>query len=566
MRVVEYEKSTTAVPYRWMNGVAIASAALATIILLLMVGNHLMLKHSDPIHAPALLKLTEQLKANPQDAQLHEQIRELDFLARHAFFSSQRFQAISIYLLLGSLAVAIIAFKALQTYRERTPYPKANPPKEDLAGNARWARNAITAAGLVLVGIALALAIPWESPLDQPAKTHASPVASAAPLRPTRDDFVKNWPWFLGAANNRAVSAQLPVAWSETNGIRWKAALPKPGLNAPIVWNGRVFLSGGDAQGREVYCFDVDSGKLLWTHAAIGIQGSPQQPPKVSDDATFAAPTMATDGERFFAIFATGDLLALDFEGKRVWSRNLGVPDISFGLGSSLAVFEDLLLVQYDQRTNGVFLAIDTKSGETRWKTARNFEPAWATPLVADLGGKTEFILAAPPAVASYDPKSGAELWRKDFYDRAEVTCSPVFADGLVIISADGPGIAAVDAKTHELVWEDSAQAPGVGTPVVVGELLFAGLDHGGIVCRNVKTGKILWEVETDEGFYASPILAGDRIYLIDRVGLTHIFEASDKFNLIAKCKIDEREPSTPAIFGNRLYTRGKKHLYCIGS
>jgi outer membrane protein assembly factor BamB len=157
-------------------------------------------------------------------------------------------------------------------------------------------------------------------------------------------------------------------------------------------------------------------------------------------------------------------------------------------------------------------------------------------------------------------------LWRVNFFDRAEVTSSPVCADGLVIISAEGPGIAAVDIAKRAVIWEDSYQAPGVGTPMVVGELLFAGLDHGGIVCRNIKTGKIVWEVETDEGFYASPILVGDRIYLIDRLGLTHIFEAKDKFNLIGKGKIDEREPSTPAIYRNRIYTRGKKHLYCIGS
>jgi outer membrane protein assembly factor BamB len=115
-------------------------------------------------------------------------------------------------------------------------------------------------------------------------------------------------------------------------------------------------------------------------------------------------------------------------------------------------------------------------------------------------------------------------------------------------------------------VWSDQNQAPGVGTPLIVSDLLFAGLDNGGIVCRQLKSGKVFWETETDEGFYASPILAGERIYLIDRAGLTQIFEAKDTFKLIGRCKIDLPDPSTPAIYQNRLYIRGKKHLYCIGS
>lgn len=564
MRVVEYEKSTTAVAYRWMNGVAIVSAAIAGVILLLILGNHLMLKRSDPIHAPALLKLTEQLKLDPQNAQLHEQIRELDFLARHAFFSSQRFQAISIYLLLGSIAVAVISFRALQVYRERSPYPASNPPKEDLAENAKWARNAITAVGLVLIGLALSLAIPWTSPLDQPKAPVA--IAKTTAARPTAPDFARNWPRFLGAANGRAVSTDLPIAWSETNGLRWKVELPRPGLNSPIIWNGRIFLTVGDAEAREVYCIDNESGKLLWTHAATGIEGAPKELPKVSDDTTMAASTMATDGERVFAIFATGDLLALDFDGKRIWARNLGLPDNPFGHASSLAIFEDLLLVQYDQRTNGVFLAIETKTGATRWKTPRAFHPSWATPTLADLDGKIQLILAAAPALASYDPKTGAELWRVDCFQRAEVAPSPVFSDGLVFVSAEGAGIGAIDAKTRAVVWNDSDLAPSVCTPLVVGELLFYGWDDTGIVCRNAKTGQKIWESETDNGFYASPVLSGDRIYLIDRTGTTHLFRATNKFELIGRNKLDVEGAATPAIYGSSLFIRGRTHLYRIGS
>lgn len=569
MRIVEYEKNTTSVTYRWLNGVAIAAATISFAILFLMIGNHLLVKRADPIHSPALLKLTEQLKSESHNVAMKEEIRELDFLARHAFFSSQRFQAVSIYLLLIALTVTVVAYRSLQTYRARAPYPLGNPPKEDLADNARWARNAIGAAGLFLVGLALALAIPWSSPLDSATKipTKAA-VVPAAGMRPTKEEFAKNWPWFLGAANSRVAATQLPTKWDGATGegVSWKLAFPKNGLGSPIVWNNRVFVSGGDADRREVYCVDAESGKLLWTHVATGIAGSPTETPNVPEETTMAASTMATDGERVFAIFATGDLLALDFEGRRVWARNLGVPDNPFGHGSSLALREEALFVQYDQRTNGLFLAIDTKSGETKWKVSRAFEPSWATPLVTEIAGKSQVILAAAPAVASYDPNTGAELWRVAFFGKSEVAPTPVFADGLLYVSAEGAGLAAIDVAKKAVVWNEKELAPSVATGLVVGDLWFCGLDDGGIVCRNAKTGAKIWETETDDGFYASPLLCGDRIYLTDRAGLTYIFNATNKFSLIAKCKLGEEVSATPAVYGNSLLIRGKKNLYRIGS
>jgi len=45
------------------------------------------------------------------------------------------------------------------------------------------------------------------------------------------------------------------------------------------------------------------------------------EPPKVTAETGLAAPTMTTDGQRVYAIFANGDLAALDFDGKAVWSK-----------------------------------------------------------------------------------------------------------------------------------------------------------------------------------------------------------------------------------------------------
>ena len=119
-------------------------------------------------------------------------------------------------------------------------------------------------------------------------------------------------------------------------------------MNSPIVWNNRVFLSGADEKQREVYCFDADSGKLLWRKAVPKVVEA--EPVKVSVETGFVAPTMATDGRFVYAMYANADVVAFDFEGNELWKRGLGLPvGNNYGHSASLATYQGNLIVQYDQ-------------------------------------------------------------------------------------------------------------------------------------------------------------------------------------------------------------------------
>ena len=130
----------------------------------------------------------------------------------------------------------------------------------------------------------------------------------------------------------------IPIEWDGAAGtnIVWKSAIPKEGFNSPVIWGDKIFIAGADAASREVYCYNRADGKLLWTGKADNIPGSPSAMPKVTEDTGLSAPTLTTDGKRVFAIFATGDVIAFDMNGKRVWAKNLGVPDNHYGHSSSL--------------------------------------------------------------------------------------------------------------------------------------------------------------------------------------------------------------------------------------
>ena len=125
------------------------------------------------------------------------------------------------------------------------------------------------------------------------------------------------------------------------------------GFNSPIIWGDKIFVAGANEESREVYCYNRNTGELLWTGVANNIQGSPATMPRVTPDTGLSAPTLTTDGKRVFAIFATGDVIAFDLNGKRVWAKNLGVPENHYGHSSSLITWANKLFIQYDTNRGG---------------------------------------------------------------------------------------------------------------------------------------------------------------------------------------------------------------------
>ncbi len=57
---------------------------------------------------------------------------------------------------------------------------------------------------------------------------------------------------------------------------------------------------------------------------------------------------------------------------------------------------------------------------------------------------------------------------------------------------------------------------------------------------------------------------AGDKVYLMDKKGITHIFKLDSEFQLISEPQIGETSMATPAFVDDRIYIRGNENLYCI--
>ncbi|MFC1560893.1 PQQ-binding-like beta-propeller repeat protein [Candidatus Latescibacterota bacterium] len=560
------EKNKSLVLYNIAKRVAVVAFVFAVILSVLLIVNYIQTKSIDPLQSEALNHLMMQLQENQNDEVLKEQIRALDLLARKAYFTNQWQIRIGGFLLFAFVLTFMIALKYMSSLRAQLPDLDESPESEKTWENNLLARKYIMLGGLGLLVLAFISGVLTEDELSR-IGTAESTSTSEVSTFPSIEEIRNNWPNFRGPEGiGVAYNTTVPTTWDGTTGenILWKTEIPTPGYNSPIIWGKRIFLSGADRQTQVIYCIDADSGALLWQQELNDIPGSPEDRPRVSDDTGYAAPTMATDGTGVFVIFGTGDVACLDFEGNRMWAKNLGLPDNHYGHSSSLITYQDLLLVQYDHNEGGHLIALQTETGNLVYDQSRDIEISWASPVIANTGSRYEVILNSSPDVISHDPGTGQELWRVECM-MGEIAPSLAYADGMIFAVNEYAKLAAIKLEgAPEVVWESDDDLSEVSSPLATEDFVFVAASYGTVSCFDSKTGERYWFQDFLEGFYSSPILVGDNVYLMDMTGLMYIFKADKEFTLVNKCELGERAVTIPVFMHDRIYIRGHENLYCI--
>src|SRR5437667_9327 len=218
--------------------------------------------------------------------------------------------------------------------------------------------------------------------------------------------YADNWPQWRGPGNHGiSKETKLPLEWSSTKNVRWKVKLDGAGVSQPIVWDDRVFLTASDGRLNDrlhVYCYARKDGKLLWHAKLFGSAPTDLYPP-----GGMAVPTPATDGKLVYVLFGTGDLAALDFDGKPTWIRSLadeyGPFRNRWGMGTSPILVGGMLLVQVDHWSQSYLLAVDPKTGANRWKTNRPTSVNWSSPLAVKVNGEQQIVTIGTNHVRGYD-------------------------------------------------------------------------------------------------------------------------------------------------------------------
>jgi len=518
-----------------------------------------------------LADLRLEIRSKPDDEQLLSRIRQFDLQVRQ-----QRLRAVDrsrkgSYLLLGGVVVFVISLRSAIAFKKKPPAPQPGADQlKEQTHNAKIARWVVT-GGLAILGLC-SLFMATRPRIDF-ARAGAAGSSSFS-----MDDIAKNWASFRGP-NGAGISTHtnVPSRWNDktSEGILWKTEIPLPGNNSPVVWGDRIFLSGADPNNRQVFCFDTSTGGLLWKGNVMGLPKANEEPLEVMEETGFAAPTVVTDGKRVYAIFPTGDIGCFDFKGKKVWEKNLGRPDNSYGYASSLAMYQNLVLIQYDQGgvedAKSELIALDGFSGRVVWRTKRPVGNSWSSPIVVGIGEQFQVITCADPWVIGYNPADGSEIWRVNCL-KGDIAPSPIYTNGLVFviepysklvaIKPDGKGDV---TKTH-IAWVSEEGGPDICSPVSNGELIFLLATEGLLECYKVSDGKKLWGKDFQEYFLASPSIVGNNLYLMSEKGVMYIAEVGSEYKELAKCELGEKCHASPAFADGRIYIRGVENLYCIGS
>lgn len=558
--------------YRCAVATSVLSAIFSIVVCAFILMNYGRSKMVGTAEETALADLRLEIRSKPDDEQLLSQIRQFDLQVRQ-----QRIRALDrslkgSYLLLSGVVVFMISLRSAIAFKKKPPAPQPGSDRlTEQVSKAKFARWAVT-GGLVMLGSG-SLFLATRPEIDF-AGAGAADTASF-----NMEEVTKNWASFRGP-NGAGISthANVPSRWSgkTSEGILWKTEIPLPGNNSPVVWGNRVFLSGADPNNRQVFCFDTATGGLLWKGDVLGLpKKSNEEPLEVAEQTGLAAPTVATDGRRVYAIFPTGDVGCFDFKGKKVWEKNLGRPDSAYGYASSLSMYQNLLLIQYDQ--GGVedeiseLIALDGYSGRIVWQTKRPVGNSWSSPIVASIGEQFQVITCGDPWVVAYSPADGAELWQVNCLT-GDIAPSPIYANGLVFviepysklvaIKADGKG----DVTETHIAWVSEEGGPDICSPVSNGESIFLLASEGLLECYNISDGKRLWEKDLEEYFTASPSLVGNNLYLLSDKGIMFIAEVGTEYKELVKCELGENCHASPAFADGRIYIRGVENLYCIGS
>lgn len=587
-----------------VHAVAAATARFAATFALL-VGILLALqahrqRQATPLDAPELTALRQELAQNPGQAQA-ERIRQLDYLYRRAWFAGEAQLRFGASLLGGSLLLLLAALQLAQATAERQverPDGKAGNGQPTNA-QARQAILALGAAGALAVILWGWLGHGFPSALPKPPAVKPGPLANgsdANPATPGPDDTKphidvrsnpgpgtpgaddtkshiavrRTWTGFRGGDNLGLGDASLapPQSWNGETGdnVRWRLPTELPGFSSPIAWEDRVFVTGGDKKARAVFCHAADDGRLLWrTDVPMGNPGA--ELPQVSDDTGYAAATPATDGIHVCAIFATGDLAGLDFSGKLLWSKSLGVPKNSYGHASSLLITGGKLLVQFDDDEKQSLAAYDPATGQLLWESKRQAAVGWASPVCVPAKAGPIVVVLTNETIEAFDLATGQPRWTTRDCLRGEVAPSAAFADGRIFVANDNACAAAIDPETGQVLWKnEEVDLPDVASPLATdGALYLFTSSSSQIVCLEAATGKKLWSAEMDEGFYSSPLRLGGQLLAFNRKGIAHRFKPSlQGFAETGGFPLGEAVMATPAAQDRRLYVRGTRHLFCL--
>lgn len=403
------------------------------------------------------------------------------------------------------------------------------------------------------------------------------------------EKVVSTWPGFRGNGDSHSAASRLPVTW-ELRGRRagsWTIRLPGYGQSSPVVWGEMVFVtavSGDEKEHLHVLAISLQDGKTLWKKDFAATQRVPD-----GDAVSRGAPTPVVDAERLYAVFESGDAIALSHAGDMLWQRSFvkDYGDIKgpHGYSSSPVLAGDSLVLQVAHAGPSYLLALDKATGKNRWKVDHPSQTGWSTPTVFRDDGIVGVIASTAGSVRAYDLHDGRELWFVTGV-QGNSTASPTVVGNQVLIAAsadregggsrsrggsargDGQppmpgggrpasdpaqaGSLAIrlggsgDVTASHISWKAAKVSAGYASPVVAEGLAYFVNRVGGVQCVDIATGEVRWQHRLPGSAWASPVLVDGNVFFFCKDGAVVVLKAGPNLEEVGESTLS----ATDVVYG----------------
>ncbi|MBN77583.1 MAG: PQQ-binding-like beta-propeller repeat protein [Verrucomicrobiota bacterium] len=400
------------------------------------------------------------------------------------------------------------------------------------------------------------------------------------------------WPEFRGPNGNGIVVGErgLPTTWSEEKNIAWKTKIDGKAWSSPVVWDDQIWITNSSADGKlmEGICINKKDGKIKYR---LSLFSNETVEPLGNNVNSYGSPSPVIEKDAVYIHFGSYGTTAIDTNsGKEIWKRTDLECRHFRGPGSSPIIFQDMLILTMDGVDFQYVIALDKKTGKTKWKTERStkwddVEPdgkirgdgdlrkAYTTPTFMKVSGKTIMISPGAKSCFAYNPINGKELWNITYSGYSNASRTVIYKDNAIINSGYGkphlisvkidPSAAGDISGTH-INWDIFKRVPKRSSPIIVGDQLYMTTDEGILTCLDAKTGESNWSDRMPGHYSASPIFADGKLYFFSEMGHCYVIAPGGDYNLISKNKLDSGFMASPAISGKAIYARSKTHLYRI--
>ena len=395
------------------------------------------------------------------------------------------------------------------------------------------------------------------------------PLALSLALASTAAVRADDWPNWRGP-NHNGISAETGwlAQWPAGGPPHlWKASIGL-GFSSVAVSKGRAYTMGNSKETDSVFCFDAETGKLLWKQSYPCPSG-----PLFYEGGTSATPTI--EGGKVYTLSRRGDLFCFAADdGKIVWSKNiakeLNLEIPTWGFASSALIEGNQLLLNVG--TLGA--AFDKTSGKVLWTTGTT-PSGYSTPVPCTFGGKPALALMAVNGAFGVDMATGKKLWEYPWKaDYGVNIADPLLAGDRIFVSSS---YAATDALLEfqdgvaKAVWRNSNLSIQLNSPVLVDGFLYGVNGIAGptpsasLTCLDLQTGTVKWTFP-DLGGGALMVADGKIIALSDKGELFTATASPQSFTPISRAQVlGGRCWTVPVLANGRIYCRNAKgDLLCL--